>query len=179
MVTESMAESSETMVGRSSDIDATIGGDADGADRTFVVEPIRRHDVFRFPVSTDDGEAAVDKSADPDATLGPGDLRSESLGLDELLAPPPVAAAPIGQPARVVAGPDRRIRTASVACGQLLGTAPDRLIGLTLEELFAKSLHLVEKGDGPAAVSFMLERSSSDQTVSLIITAGQATEPLS
>lgn len=130
------------------------------------------------PSASDDAEP----SADLDTTLTPGALRAERLGLDvdaTFVMRGPVSPAPAGQPARVVAGADRRIRTASVACDQLLGTAPGQLIGMSLEELFAESLQLVEGPGGPSTLSFSIERSASDRTLTLVITAGQATEPVS
>lgn len=165
-------DSGETLLEQAHDFDV---------DRTFVVTPIPRSAIVPPAPASEEAVERVSVTApvDLDATLGPGEIRSEDLGLEGLFPPAPVASAPTGQPARVVAGPDRRIRTASVACGQLLGTAPDRLIGLTLEELFAKSLRLVEDADGPATVSVQLERSPSDQTLTLIISAGEAAEPVS
>jgi hypothetical protein len=78
-----------------------------------------------------------------------------------------------------VAGADRRIRTASVSCGQLLGRTSDQLIGMSLEELFAESLQLVEGPGGPSTLTFSIERSASDRTLTLVITAGQAAESVS
>jgi hypothetical protein len=127
------------------------------------------------------------RSRDLDATVA-----ARSLDLDRTIAPGshdldatfvagitlPSAAAPPPSGARLTAGADLRITTASPDCRTVFNVAPDTLVGRPLGDVLADRLRAAAAG-GPAELTFVVERAPADRSLIVTLKAAQAVEAVS
>src|SRR5262249_44965129 len=114
----------------------------------------------------------------PDATVALTNKTFDVTRAPDASPHPPAAptrSAPSTE-ARLVANMSLVVKEASPSCQTVIGARPDTIIGGGWADVIARTLRFVATGDGPSALSMSVVRSTSDNTITVTFTTGQATE---
>src|SRR5262249_34802727 len=170
-------------------LEALTGEAVDDIDLDATIATARRPGPLPVAPSTaskhDDPDAtrvpwakATAVAEDPDATVA---LSSGKM-FDETRAPaarPHLQAAPArtsqSTEARIVANMSLVVTEASPSCQAVIGARPDTIVGGHLSDAITRTLRFVATGDGPTALSMAVVRQTSDNTITVTFTTGQAT----
>jgi hypothetical protein len=115
--------------------------------------------------------------ADPNATVAPsgGTKIEETRALSARPHPQTPARTSQSTAARIVANMSLVITEASPSCQTVIGARPDTIVGGHLSDAITRTLRFVATGDGPTALSMSVVRHTSDNTITVTFTTGQAT----
>lgn len=115
-------------------------------------------------------------AADIDATFVAGDLDATFVTGTTPSLHDTVRRADDG--ARLTATADLRVTAASPGCRALFGVPPEALVGRPLGDVLAERLKAAA-GDSPAELTFVVERSTTDRSLTVTLKAAQAVETVS
>jgi pSer/pThr/pTyr-binding forkhead associated (FHA) protein len=168
-------------------LEGLTAGDADDLDLDATMATARQ---APSPASA---AAATKHEVDPDATRMPwakatvvaedpdATVATKGATFDGAIAPaaqpqPPSAATRTSQSpeARVVANMSLVVTEASPNCQTVIGARPDTIVGGHLSDAITRTLRFVATGDGPTALSMAVVRQTSDNTITVTFTTGQA-----
>lgn len=142
------------------DLDATVASNAvSSLDVTVAGRPAQ-------PTVSPLDATFVAATPNNDATFVPGMTRVQ-----------PASRVPATE-ARLSVGVDLKITTASPGCRDLLGAAPEALVGRPLGDVLAERIKTVS-ANGPMALTLVVERMSADRSLSVILKTAPPVEIVS